>query len=371
MPRLRQFLFGALAVVAVLLLAVVIAVGYDAPCGRPEPLVAGAEHIDAIVYRCYGGPEVLALERIAKPVPAEDQFLVRVHAASVNPLDSHYLRGKPYLMRLFSGLGTPTAIRMGADFAGVVEVVGSGVRGFVPGERVFGASSGSFGEYILVRAQRGVAKIPPGASFADMAAMPIAAVTAIQALRDKARMKPGQKVLVNGASGGVGTYAVQIAKTWGAEVTGVCSSRNVELVQSLGADRVIDYTTTNFTAGAERYDVIIDNVGTHSLADYRRVLEPDGVLVMIGSASMGNWLDPLVRPVQARLLDPFVSQRFEGILADMNAADLQAIAGLHAAGQLRSVIDRRYWLGETADAIGYVETGRARGKVLIDIPATQ
>ncbi|MEZ5512962.1 MAG: NAD(P)-dependent alcohol dehydrogenase [Steroidobacteraceae bacterium] len=327
----------------------------------------GAERMRAIVYRCYGPPEVLKLEAVEKPVPADDRVLVRVRAASVNPLDWHYLRGEPYVMRLSSGLGAPEDITMGVDFAGTVTAVGNGVTNFKPGDEVFGGTGGAFAEYVAVRASRAIVHKPPNVGFEEAAAVPIAAVTALQALRDKGELKPGQNVLINGASGGVGTFAVQIAKSLGAEVTGVCSTRNVSMVRSIGADHVIDYTQQDFTQGTERYDLIIDNVGNHGLLAVRRVMQPDGIYVGVGGPNDNRWVGPLLGPLKASLLAPFVSQEFRSLLADLNQADLEFLRDLMAAGKLTAVIDRRYPLAETPAAIAYVETGRARGKVMVTV----
>ncbi|MBK6598016.1 MAG: NAD(P)-dependent alcohol dehydrogenase [Proteobacteria bacterium] len=321
----------------------------------------------ATTYRCYGPPAVLTLETMAKSSPADDQVLVQVHAAGVNPLDWHYLRGEPYLMRASSGLGAPTDIRMGVDFAGTVAAVGKSVTQFRVGDEVFGGASGAFGEYVTVRESRALTIKPANVSFEQAAAVPIAAITALQALRDKGELKPGQKVLINGASGGVGTFAVQIAKALGAEVTGVCSTRNVELVRSLGADFVVDYTREDFTRADKRYDVIIDNVGSHGLLAYRRALQPNGILVLVGSNSRGKWLGPLIRPLQAFVLAPFIGQHLRPLLAEMQPADLAVIAAWMEQGVVRSVIDRRYSLAEVPEAIEYLETGRVRGKLVITV----
>lgn len=261
--------------------------------GLVAPPAAGVENappMRAVVRHAYGGPEVLRVEAVEKPVPTDDQLRIRVHAASINPLDWHYLRGAPYLMRLDSGLTRPTSPRLGVDFAGTVEAVGRNVSGFKPGDEVFGGRNGALAEYVCVSPRAVVAK-PANVTFEQAAAVPIAAVTALQGLRDRGKLRAGEKVLINGASGGVGTFAVQIAKVLGAEVTGVCSTRNVELVRSLGADRVVDYTRETFTEGAERYDLILDMVGNHDLLDLRRVLKPEGRYVMIGGSS-GRWMRP-------------------------------------------------------------------------------
>ena len=354
---------GTLAVLAVML-------SHDAPCGAAQPLPANTPSMKAAVYRCYGSPDVVKLESVSKPTLEDDRMLVKVHAASVNPLDWHYMRGKPYFMRVASGMGTPEDIRLGVDFAGTVEAVGKSVQQFKPGDAVFGGADGSFAEYVQVRAAGSVAAKPANLTFEQAAAVPIAAVTALQALRDVGKLQAGQKVLVNGASGGVGTFAVQIAKALGAEVTAVCSTRNVATARSIGADRVIDYTQEDFTKGAQRYDLIIDNVGSHSLSDYRHVLTPKGILVMVGAPSEEPWLGPLSASIKAALFSPFVSQKLSFFLADLNHDDLNILAQLAAAGKLTPVIDRRYPLGETAAAIGYVEAGHARGKVVITVDSS-
>jgi NADPH:quinone reductase-like Zn-dependent oxidoreductase len=354
---------GTLAVLAVML-------SHDAPCGAAQPLPVNKPSMKAAVYRCYGSPDVVKLESVSKPTLEDDRMLVKIHAASVNPLDWHYMRGKPYFMRVASGMGTPEDIRLGVDFAGTVEAVGKSVQQFKPGDAVFGGADGSFADYVQVRAAGSVAAKPANLTFEQAAAVPIAAVTALQALRDVGKLQAGQKVLVNGASGGVGTFAVQIAKALGAEVTAVCSTRNVATARSIGADRVIDYTQEDFTKGAQRYDLIIDNVGSHSLSDYRHVLTPKGILVMVGAPSDEPWLGPLSASIKAALFSPFVSQKLSFFLADLNHDDLNILAQLAAAGKLTPVIDRRYPLGETAAAIGYVEAGHARGKVVITVDSS-
>jgi NADPH:quinone reductase-like Zn-dependent oxidoreductase len=320
----------------------------------------------AIVYRCYGPPEVLQFEDVAKPTPADDEVLVRVRAAAVNPLDWHYMRGSPYIMRLASGLGAPDDSRLGVDFSGTVEAVGINVKMFKPGDSVFGGGRGAFAEYLTVREDRALALKPANVTFEQAASVPIAAITALQALRDKGKVQPGHKVLINGASGGVGTFAVQIAKSLGAEVTGVCSTRNVDMVRSIGADHVIDYTREDYTRSGEKYDVIIDNVGNHSLLANRRVLDPDGILVIVGG-SKGNWLGPLLRPIAALILSPFVDQEFVMILAKLAQEDLALLGDLMQSGEVVPVIDRHYPLSEVPAAIRYSEEGRARGKIIIDL----
>ena len=321
--------------------------------------------MQAIIYCDYGSPEVLELSTLEKPVPGDSQVLVRVRAAAVNPLDWHYMRGTPYPMRLDGGLRKPKVIRLGVDFAGTVESVGRAVTQLEPGDEVFGARTGAFAQYVTIREDRVVRK-PANITFEQAAAVPVAGLTALQALRDHGKVGPGQKVLINGASGGVGTFAVQIAKALGAEVTGVCSSRNVELVRSIGADHVIDYTKEDFTRRDERYDVIIDNVGNHSLSDLRGVLAPTGTYVMVGGPS-GRWIDPFPRVLALVVTSWFVDQEMRFFMSRIDQEDLTLLRQMIEAGQLTPVIDRRYPLAEATRAVEYLETGRARGKVVIGI----
>jgi NADPH:quinone reductase-like Zn-dependent oxidoreductase len=354
----------AFAVVVVLGLAA-FAVAYwrsDNDCAAVRAAVP--EHaMRAVVYCDYGAPDVLAVDEVEKPAPGSGQLLVRVQAASVNPLESHFMRGEPYLMRLGNGLRKPAAIRLGVDFAGTVEAVGSEVTAFKPGDAVFGGRNGALAEYVVVSARSVVAK-PANISFAQAAAVPVAALTALQAVRDRGRVRAGQQVLVNGASGGVGTFTVQIAKSFGATVTGVSSTRNVELVRSLGADRTIDYTREDYTQGTARYDVIVDMVGNHSVLANRRVLQPTGIYVMVGGPS-GRWIAPLDRVVRMAVVNPFVSQELGFFISAMKAADLATLRDLMQAGTVTPVIDREYPLHEIAEAIRHLETGRARGKIVV------
>jgi len=322
--------------------------------------------VKAIVYCDYGLADRLKLEDIEKPIPEAGQILVKVRAAAANPLDWHYLRGTPYVMRLGAGLRRPSEIRLGVDYSGVVESVGAGVTRFKPGDEVFGARTGAFGEYIAAKSDGSVVLKPPNISFEQAASVPVAAVTALQALR-AGGVGPGTKVLINGASGGVGTFAVQIAKAQGAVVTGVCSGRNFELVKSLGADAVIDYTKENYTTQVAKYDVIIDNVGNNGIFANRGVLTPTGKYVLVGGGGPdnGKWIGPLINPVKALLLSPFVKQDLDVLFAQLSSDELAAIAKLMEEGKVTPVIDRRYSLAETPDAIRYLETGRARGKVII------
>jgi len=325
----------------------------------------------AIRYYRYGPPEVLELREVAVPAAGDDEVLVRVRAASVNPLDWHFMRGRPYLVRALAGLSRPraSAARLGADMAGVVEVVGRNVTGFRPGDEVFGGldDRGTLAEYISIRQDGAVLAKPAGLTFERAASVPVAGCTALQALRDKGRVRPGHKVLINGASGGVGTFAVQLAKAFGAEVTGVCSTQNVQLAASIGADQVIDYTREDFTRAGQEYDLLVDIAGNRTLAETRRALAPDGVLVAVGGPDKGRWIGPLGRSVRMAVLSPAVSQRMVFFLARLNKADLAVLRELVEAGKVTPVIDRTYPLGETARAIGYLEEGHARGKVAITV----
>jgi NADPH:quinone reductase-like Zn-dependent oxidoreductase len=325
----------------------------------------------AVVHCDYGTSAVLRVEDVAKPVPADGQVLVKVRAASVNPLDWHFMRGTPYLMRLSSGLRKPKVTRLGVDFAGTVEAVGPGVTRFKPGDDVFGGRTGALAEYVTLGEDKAIALKPANATFEQAAAVPIAAVTALQALRDKGKLQSGQKILINGASGGVGTFAVQIAKSMGATVTGVCSGRNTAMVKSIGADDVVDYTKEDFAQGGRRWDVILDLVGNRSLGDLRRALNPNGICVLIGGGGPndGKWIGPMVQPVKALLLSPFVSQKFGMFIAELTQADLNALGSLIEKAKVTPVIDRRYPLNEVPAAIAYLEQGHAKGKVVIDVEA--
>jgi NADPH:quinone reductase-like Zn-dependent oxidoreductase len=357
---------GILIILALAIFSLGLVLSHNADC-VPAPEISSASlSMKAIVYRCYGSPDVLTYEDIEKPMPGDDEVLVKVHAASVNPLDWHYMRGSPYFIRLGSGVGAPKDIRLGVDFAGTVEAVGKDVQQFKPGDEVFGGANGAFSEYVTVRDSRALAMKPANITFEQAASVPIAAITALQALRDKGKIKTGHRVLINGASGGVGTFAVQIAKSFGAEVTGVCSTRNVEMVRSIGADHVFDYKKENYTESGKQYDLIIDNVGNHSLLANRRVLSPEGVLVIVGGAG-GNWLGPLIRPIKALLLSPFVGQEFVLILAQLRQEDLAILGDLMQAGTVTPVIDRSYRLSEVPAAIRYSEEGHARGKIVVDL----
>ena len=321
----------------------------------------------AVVYSDYGGPEVLRHVEIEKPAPADNEILVKVHAASVNPADWHLMRGTPYLIRMGTGFRKPSsAQRVGLDYAGTIEAVGRGVTQYRVGDAVFGGRQGTLAEYLTVPVDRGPVRKPEKLTFEQAAAVAVAGVTALQALRNKAQVQRGQKVLINGASGGVGTFAVQLAKSFGAEVTGVQSTRNMELVRSIGADHVIDYTKEDFTTSGERYDVVLDNVGNRSLSEIRRVLKPGGTYLPNGGgtpekgASIGGIVKMLV-------MSPFISHRIRLFVATPNRDDVQMLADLMQAGGVTPVIDRCYPFMEAAEAMRHLESGHARGKVVVTI----
>ncbi len=312
----------------------------------------------AIVYEKYGSPDVLQLRDVEKPAVADDSVLVRARAASANPHDWHFMRGKPLVMRAMFGWFRPKNDRLGADSAGEVEAVGKDVTRFRAGDAVFGEAVGAFAEYACVP-ERWLARKPAGLTFEQAAAVPMAGITALQSLRDGGKIQAGQKVLVNGASGGVGTFAVQIAKAFGAEVTGVCSTKNVEMVRSLGVDHVVDYTRGDFTRSAARYDLLLDMIGNRSLYACRRVLAPKAVYVSVGGR--------MSHLAAESLCGPFVSQDVKVLVAKRSSADLEFLAGLIEAGKVRPVIDRTYTLSEVPEAIRYLEGGHARGKIVITI----
>jgi NADPH:quinone reductase-like Zn-dependent oxidoreductase len=351
---------------------ILAAAAATAACAGATELQKGnGDQMKAVVSTEFGAPDVLRLEDIDRPAIKEDnQVLIRVRAAAINPLDWHEIRGTPYVGRLIGmGFSSPKNPKRGVDFAGDIIAVGKGVTKFKPGDAVFGVAPGSLAEYAWARDTR-IALKPAGVSYDAAAAVPVAAITALQSLRDAGKLKAGQKVLINGASGGVGTYGVQIAKALGAEVTGVCSGRNVELVRSLGADRVIDYTQEDFTGRPERYDLIIDNVGNHSLSEMRGALTEAGTFVLVGGGGPEDmkWgFGFLGGMVQRKVAGWFTDQTLVFMLANVRTPDLEYLAGLMTEGKLKSVIDRRFPLAETAEAVRYLETGRARGKVVIDV----
>lgn len=329
---------------------------------------APANPMKAVRFCEYGSPDVLGFDVVERPVPDDDQILVKVRANSINAADGHGIRGG-YLPRLVGGLRKPKETRFGIDYAGTVEAIGRNVTQFKPGDEVFGGRNGSMAEYVCARADRGVVLKPANISFEQAAAVPVAALTALQGLRDKGKIQAGQKVLINGASGGVGTFAVQIAKAFGAEVTGVCSTRNLEMVRSLGADHVIDYTKKDFTKGAQRYDLLFDLVGNHSFSDRRRVLVPNGICVLAGVGGSGSNEGQLGRRLLGMLRalagSPFVSQKFVFYIAQINKADLQLLSDLMQSGKITPVIDRQYKMSEAREALSYLEQGHARGKVVL------
>ncbi len=318
----------------------------------------------AIVYHRYGSPDVLKCEEIEKPTAGNDEVLIRVRAASANPLDWRLMRGTPYFFRILLGLRKPRITRPGRDVAGQVEAVGRNVTQFKPGDEVFGVCAGAFAEYVCARENR-LAPKPPNVSFEDAAAVPVAALTALQGLRDKGRIQRGQKVLVDGASGGVGTFAVQIAKSFGAEVTAVCSTTKVDTARSIGADHVMDYTREDFTQSGQRYDLILAANAHHSIFDYKRALTPKGIYVMAG----GGGLQMLQGMSLGPLLSLMGSKKMRFFLTKGSKTDLVLLGDLLAAGKVVPVIDRRYPLSDVAEAIRYLEEGHARGKVVITVPS--
>lgn len=316
----------------------------------------------AIIYTKYGPPDILRLIELDKPAPGDNEALIKVHSASVNPLDWHFMRGKPYFIRLMAGLRKPKNTRLGVDVAGQVEAVGRNVTQFKPGDNVFGSCRGAFAEYVCTSEQALVVK-PENMTFEQAASVPVAGITALQCLRDKGQIQSGQKVLVDGAGGGVGTFAVQIAKAFGAEVTAVCSTKNLDLMRSIGADHVIDYTKEDFTKNERHYDLILAANGYHSIFAYRRALSPNGIFVIAGGSMsllfqvtvLGSWISMTG------------SKKIRGMLAKLNQKDLGFIRELLETGKVKPVIDKLYPLSEVADAIKYLEEGHARGKVIISI----
>ncbi len=325
----------------------------------------------AIVYHEYGSADVLKCEEIEKPVSKDDEVLIKVRAASVNPLDWRLMKGKPRVMRIVARLLRMPIGRPGVDVAGEVEAVGSKVTQFKPGDAVFGSCRGAFAEYACPAESKLVMK-PGNVTFEQAASANVAGLTALQGLRDKGKIQPGSKVLVNGAAGGVGTFAVQIAKSFGAHVSGVCSTRNIDMVRSIGADEVIDYTQNDFTqydfsGNNQRYDLILDCIGNHSFSACRRVLKPDGRFIGIGAPHNASMIILLAQMIKDLLLSLFISQKSVPFIAKSNQDDLTLLGELIATGKLKPVIDRRYSLSEASDAIRHVEEGHARGKVIIDI----
>src|SRR6266480_3636960 len=343
-------------------------VTYWASSNNCERNAVTPTHPMEAILSCEYGAENLQLRDIEKPSPNDNEVLVRVRAASINPADGHLIRGV-WLMRPMLGMRKPKNTRFGTDFAGIVEAVGKSVTDFRPGDEVFGAAKGAVADYICVKADRGIVSKPSNITFEQAGSVAIAGLTALQGLRDKGRIQAGQKVLVNGASGGVGTFAVQIAKAFGTEVTGVCSTRNVDLVRSIGADHVIDYPKEDFTKTDQRYDLIFDLVGTQPLSGFRRVLKPNGIFVMIGGGgpNEGKWVGALARPIKTMLMSPFTSQKMGMMLAELNQKDMTVLGDLMQSRKVTPVIDRTYKLSEVPAAIAYLEQGHARGKVVITL----
>jgi NADPH:quinone reductase-like Zn-dependent oxidoreductase len=318
------------------------------------------------IRKCEYG--VVTLREVEKPSPADDEILIKVRAASLNAADGHLLRGF-FAMRPLTGMRKPKDSRFGIDCAGTVEAIGNNVTEFKPGDEVFGAAKGAIAEYVCASERDFVTK-PENITFEQAGAVAVAGLTALQGLRNQGNVQPGQKVLINGASGGVGTFAVQIAKAFGAEATAVCSPRNLEQVRSIGADHVIDYTKEDFTQGNQRYHVIFDNVGNHSIAERRRVLTPNGICVLAGMGSAGKhegqW-SRLAGNLKAFVVSPFIPQKFKGFIGKLLKADLAVLRDLMKEGKVTPVIERQYPMSETGEALRYLEEGHARGKIVIII----
>jgi NADPH:quinone reductase-like Zn-dependent oxidoreductase len=361
-------------ILSIVLLAVLLvgsfafALSHNNACGAAPATPAGVASMKAATYRCYGSPDVVKIENVAKPAAGDHGLLIRVHAASVNPLEWHFIRGEPYLIRVaMTGMGAPTNVRLGTDFAGTVEAVGKLVTRFKPGDEVFGASGGALAEYITAWEGGAVVPKPANVTFEEAAAVPVAGITALRALR-RGKIQAGQKVLVNGAGGGVGTFTVQLAKAFGTEVTAVTNTGNLELVHSIGADHVIDYTHEDFTRGSSRYDLIVDCGGGHPLTAYRRVLTPTGIYIEVGEVGMGKWIEPFTGAVTQPLLSSLGKQQFTGLFPNpLSAEDLTTVRSLLESGKVKPVIDRRYSLEQTSQALRYLETGKVRGKLVVTI----
>jgi NADPH:quinone reductase-like Zn-dependent oxidoreductase len=346
--------------------------GEDARAG-PLGLATGGVAMKAALYHRYGRPEeVVRVEEVERPLPGDGEVLIAIRAASVNPADLHFMRGRPYVARLAFGLRGPKLTRPGVEAAGIVEAVGPEVTRFGPGDRVFGACRGALAEYGCSPEAK-LAAIPPGISFDQAAGVPVAGLTALQGLRNKGRLEPGQKVLIVGAAGGIGTFAVQIAKALGAQVTAVCSADAADMVRAIGADRVIDYGEEDFTRGEESYDLILDLAASRSFAACRRVLAPSGMLIPCGMAAGGGapsapWLTGWAARFAGGLLMSRFSRRTMGtFVTRLDAADLDFLASLMADGKIRTVVDRRYGLDEAAEALGHLLAGHARGKTIVTI----
>jgi NADPH:quinone reductase-like Zn-dependent oxidoreductase len=319
----------------------------------------------AAVQHVYGKPDVIELKEIARPVVTDDGVLVRVRAASVNAADWHLLTGLPYIARPAFGMFKPKQEVLGIDFAGTVEAVGQNVTQFKAGDEVFGARSGSLAEYVCVAEDRAVVQKPVGVTFEEAGAVAVAAATALQGLRDKGHVQPGQEVLINGASGGVGTFAVQIARALGAHVTAVCSTRNVDMIRALGAEVVIDYTKEDFSRGERRYDLMLDIAGSKSWSECRRILKPEATMVIVGGPDSSRLLGPLSHLAKVRLASLRSSQKIVFFVANTNKKDMLVLRDLLEAGKVKPVIDKRYQLSEVADAFRYLGEGHARAKIVV------
>jgi NADPH:quinone reductase-like Zn-dependent oxidoreductase len=319
----------------------------------------------AILRTVYGPAESLSFQEVPMPELGDTEVLVKVHASSANPYDWHLVRGEPYLIRVNAGYRRPKNHDVGIDVAGTVDAVGATVTRFKIGDDVFGLARGAFAEYAAADEMR-LASMPEGLTFASAASIPCAGNTALIAVRDKGQIRSGMSVLVNGASGGVGSYAVQIAKSLGAEVTGVCSTKNVELVKSIGATDVVDYTRDDFARLPQRYDVVVDTIGNRRLRELRRALKPRGTLVVAGGGS-GKWFRPLALFLKVIVVSPFVRQQLRGVMAGVTTENLETLSALVMSGDVVPLIDRTYSLSETPAALGYVEEGHARGKVIITV----
>src|SRR3954467_3434719 len=368
MKRVKRVLKWTGSVVLAVLLAggVFLVFAYWRASNDCERNTAAPTHPMKAIRKCEYG--VLTLRDVEKPTPTDNQVLIKVRAASLNAADGHLLRGS-FAMRPFSGMRKPKDSRFGIDCAGTVEAVGKNVTQFKPGDEVFGVANGAIAEYACA-AERTLVPKPDNITFEQAGSVGVAGLTALQGLRDHGNIQPGQKVLVNGASGGVGTFAVQIAKAFGAEVTAVCSSRNLEQARSMGADHVIDYTKEDFTKADQRYDMIFDNVGNHTIAERRRVLTPNGICVLAGMGSAGKHEGQLTRiagNLKAFFVSPFISQKFKMYIAKTLKPDLIFLRDLMQQGKLTPVIDRQYPMSETAEALRYLEDGHARGKIVITI----
>ena len=321
------------------------------------------------ILSCEYGVGNLKLKEIEKPTPTENEVLVRVHAASVNPVDGHLIRGG-WLMRPMGGMRKPKNTRFGTDFAGVVEAIGKNVTGFKPGDEVFGAKNGALADYICVKADRAIVMKPSNITFEQAGSVGVAGVTALQGLRDKGHIQAGQKILINGASGGVGTFAVQIAKAFGAEVTAVCSTRNIDLMKSIGADHVIDYTKEDFTKTDQHYDMIYDLVGNHGFSERRKILKPNGICVLAGIGGAGahpETMERIIGNFWNAFRSNFSKEKFVFYIANLIKGDFGVLRDLMQSGKVSPVIDRTYKLEQAADAVRYLEEGHARGKVVVKI----